>query len=100
MSLSDSNAISIEFHSLALVKTTLGASNVYDILLKSIERNIALAEEQIPVSGKPRKIFVFYPTDLGHFISYVYPLEKSFDGKKFVFFYFYSKEKLIFILFF
>lgn len=81
MSVSDTNAVSVEFHALALVKSTLGASNLYDIVLKAIERNFLLVEEQAEAASKPLKTFVFYPVDLKHFIGFVYPLEKAFDGK-------------------
>lgn len=81
-SLNDSDAItSIEFHSLALVKSTLGASNLYDIVLKSLERNFQIVEQNVQPISRPLKTFVFYPPALGHLISFVYPLAKENDGK-------------------
>lgn len=81
-SLNESDAVtSIEFHALALVKSTLGASNLYEIVLKSIERNFAIVEQNVHSVNKPLKTFVFYPKEIGHLISFVYPTTKENDGR-------------------
>lgn len=80
-SLKDNDSVtSIDFHALALVKSTLGASNLYEIVLKSIERNFQIVEQNVHPVSRPLKTFVFHPKEIGHFISFVYPLAKENDG--------------------
>lgn len=79
--MNDSGAVTtIDFHALALVKSTLGASNLYEIVLKSIESNFRLVEQNARPVNRPLKTFVFYPKTIGHFISFVYPRAKENDG--------------------
>lgn len=78
----------IDFEALAFVRLTMGANQMYEIILKSIDRNMASVEKQIKNSAKtstnverPLHTFVFYPKVLGHLISYVYPTVSADDGK-------------------
>lgn len=82
-SLNESGSVtSIEFHALALVKSTLGASNLYEIVLKSIERNFTIVEQNVHSVKRSLKTFVFYPKEIGHLISFVYPTKKEDDGMR------------------
>lgn len=54
---------------------------MYEIILKSIDRNIACVKAAVTDVDRPLHTFVFYPKVLGHFISYVYPATSADDGK-------------------
>lgn len=77
----------IDFEALAFVRLTMGANQMYEIILKSIDRNIACVEKQISINSasnnveRPLHTFVFYPKALGHLISFVYPTTSVDDGK-------------------
>lgn len=53
---------------------------MYDIVLKSIERNVIIAEKNVSHVERSLKTFVFYPREIGHLISFVYPLTMESDG--------------------
>lgn len=73
--------IEVDFDALALVKTTGAATNLYDNVLKSIDRNITNVLSSLTDVARPLHTFVFYPRGAGHFISYVYPTTAENDGK-------------------
>lgn len=81
MSLSDAKpSTQIDFDSLAFVRCSMGANQLYEIILKSIDRNISCIEASVTDVDRPLHTFVFYPKVLGHFISYVYPTTAAHDG--------------------
>lgn len=55
---------------------------MYEIVLKSIERNFLIVEKAVTNVERSLKTFVFYPTNIGHFISFVYPTSVENDGNK------------------
>lgn len=82
VSLSDSKtATQIDFDALAFVRLSMGANQLHEIILKSIDRNISLIESSVTNVERPLHTFVFYPKVLGHFISFVYPTTTADDGK-------------------
>lgn len=58
----------------------MGANQLYEIILKSIDRNITLVESSVTNIDQPLHTFAFYPKVLGHFISFVYPTTAADDG--------------------
>lgn len=66
---------------MAFVRLSMGANQLYEIILKSIDRNIALLELSVTNVERPLHTFAFYPKVLGHFISFVYPTTAADDGK-------------------
>lgn len=82
MSLGDSKkSTQIDFDALAFVRCSMGANQLYEIILKSIDRNISCVEASVTNVDRPLHTFIFYPKILGHFISYVYPTTSTDDGK-------------------
>ncbi|XP_055311397.1 ufm1-specific protease 2 [Sitodiplosis mosellana] len=71
----------IDFDALAFVRLSMGANQMYEIILKSIDRNISCIEATVTDVERPLHTFVFYPKVLGHFISYVYPTTSADDDK-------------------
>lgn len=59
----------------------MGANQLYEIVLKSIERNFEVVAESLTNVERPLKTFVFYPKNIGHLISFVYPTTASDDGE-------------------
>lgn len=81
MSLADAtHNTKIDFVSLAVVKNSMGANQMHDVILKSMDRNISIVEAAVTCVERPLSTFVFYPKILGHFISFVYPTFSSDDG--------------------
>lgn len=81
VSLNDSKkSTKIDFDALAFVRLSMGANQLYEIILKSIDRNIALVESSVTNIDRPLHTFAFYPKVLGHFISFVYPTTAADDG--------------------
>lgn len=81
-SLNDSkNSTQIDFDALAFVRCSMGANQLYEIVLKSIDRNIACIEASVTNVDRPLHTFVFCPNILGHFIIFVYPTKSADDGK-------------------
>lgn len=81
MSLADATSkTKIDFVSLAVVRNSMGANQMHDVILKSIDRNISIVEGAVTSIERPLNTFVFYPKILGHFISFVYPTFSSDDG--------------------
>lgn len=81
VSLSDAKpSTRIDFDALAFVRCSMGANQLYEIILKSIDRNISCVEASVTDVDRPLHTFVFYPKVLGHFISYVYPTTAEHDG--------------------
>lgn len=70
----------IDFVSLAIVRKSMGANQMHDVILKSIDRNISTVEAVVTCIERPLTTFVFYPKILGHFISFVYPTFSADDG--------------------
>lgn len=70
----------IDFVSLAIVRNSMGANQMHDVILKSIDRNISIVEAAVTCIERPLTTFVFHPKILGHFISFVYPTFASNDG--------------------
>lgn len=84
MSLSDTKkSTKIDFEALAFVRLSMGANQMYEIVLKSIERNLLIVEASVTNVERSLHTFVFYPKVLGHFISFVYPTTSADDGKWF-----------------
>lgn len=82
MSLNDpKKSTQIDFDALAFVRCSMGANQLYEIILKSIERNISCVEASVTNIDRPLSTFIFYPMILGHFISYVYPTNATDDGE-------------------
>lgn len=82
VSLSDTNpSTQIDFDALALVRCSMGANQLYEIILKSIDRNLSCLEASVTDADRPLHTFIFHPKILGHFISYVYPTTAANDGK-------------------
>lgn len=82
VSVSDATpATQIDFDALALVRCSMGANQLYEIILKSIERNLLCVEASITDADRPLHTFVFHPKVLGHLLSYVYPTTPANDGK-------------------
>lgn len=82
MSLNDTKKwTQIDFEALAFVRASMGANQLYEIILKSIDRNISCVEAGVTNTDRPLHTFVFYPKVLGHFMSYVYPTTAADDGK-------------------
>lgn len=71
----------ITFDALAFVRLSMGANQMYEIILKSIDRNISCVKAAVTDVNRPLDTFVFYPKVLGHFISYVYPATSADDGE-------------------
>lgn len=71
----------IQFDSLALVHNTRPVEQIYDILLEAISKNIKLVESAVTNEHRNLETFVFYPRDVGHFISFVYPQQAVDDGE-------------------
>lgn len=91
VSLNDSTkSTQINFDALAFVRLSMGANQMYEIILKSIERNISCVQANVTNVKRPLYTFVFYPKVLGHFISYVYPTTSADDGK-------YAKSSMSFL---
>lgn len=70
----------IDFDALAFVRCSMGANQLFEIVLKSIGRNISCIEASVTDVDRPLHTFVFYPKVLGHFISYVYSTTAANDG--------------------
>lgn len=82
VSLSDAKpSTQIDFDALAFVRCSMGANQLYEIILKSIDRNILCIEASVTDVDRPLHTFVFYPKVLGHFIGYVYPTTAANDGE-------------------
>lgn len=71
----------IDFDALSFVRLSMGANQMYDIILKSIDRNISCVKASVADFERPLHTFVFHPQMLGHFINYVYPTTAEDDGK-------------------
>lgn len=96
VSLSDaSSKTKIDFDSLALVRNSMGANQLHDVILKSIDRNISIVESAVTNKERPLSTFVFYPNAIGHFISYVYPTSSSDDGNVVIIFAYYFEIFLV-----
>lgn len=77
---SNGKSTQIDFDALAFVRCSMGANQLHEIILKSIERNVACVETSITNDERPLHTFIFHPKDLGHFISFVYPTTAANDG--------------------
>lgn len=71
----------IQFDALALVNKSKTVEQVYDTLLEAITKNIKLIEATVTNEHRNLQTFVFFPNEIGHFISYVYPQKPIDDGK-------------------
>lgn len=79
--LSDSKpSTQIDFDALALVRTTMGANQLHEIVLRAIERNLDIVLDSVTNVDRSMKTFVFQPKEIGHFISFVYPASSADDG--------------------
>lgn len=73
----------MQFHSLALVRRDTSIGDLYGLVIDSIQRNIRLFLAGVTDVRRNLNTFVFYPYEIGHFVSYVYPEKAEDDGNYF-----------------
>lgn len=74
----------------------MGANQLYDNVLKSIDRNISVVEASSTDPARSLHTFVFHPRAIGHFISFAYPTSPASDGKTFQNIFFFTSTSMAF----
>lgn len=75
----------------------MGANQLYDNVLKSIDRNISVVETSSTDPARSLHTFVFHPRGIGHFISFAYPTSSASDGEIFRNIFFFTLISMAFI---
>lgn len=66
---------------MALIHRNTNLKELYDLVIESVQRNIRLVLTGTTDMRRNLKTYVFYPYELGHFVSYVYAEKAEDDGK-------------------
>lgn len=75
-----STSTEIQFHSLALIRRSTALKDLYGLVIESVQRNIRLVLAGATNVRRNLNTFVFYPYEIGHFLSHVYPAKAEDDG--------------------
>lgn len=73
----------MQLHSLSLIRRNTSIDQLYDTVIQSVQRNIELLLVGATDVRRNLNTYVFYPYEIGHFISYVYPEKSEDDGMAF-----------------